>query len=191
MVSVRTTFEEAQKRDMLTCEQEDEERDKGYFGRARRRDKETKAGCKESPRHIWECKEEKISSSEGIDRPHGWEGEEPVHKTKAPRRKQGLLSRVPGFNEDGRGVESDDIDAAHLLSNHDNEGGEGSAAHTWNGEELIEAREVSRAFEDDHLLLQLSMNVVKVSCSLKFAIAKTDKRLVCVSVSTLLHVPPR
>ena len=42
----------------------------------------------------------------------------------------------PGFGEDVGGVVGDDVDAAELLHEHDDDGGEGGAAVTRDGEEL-------------------------------------------------------
>ena len=59
----------------------------------------------------------------------------------------------PGFGEDVGGVVGDDVDAAELLHEHDDDGGEGGAAVTWDGEELKEEVTASLdlffSFEED------------------------------------------
>ena len=68
------------------------------------------------PEHIWEREQKQPTPAEGVDRPHSWPGEEEVDEAEAERGEQSLLLRSTTFFEDGRGVESDDVDCAWLVT---------------------------------------------------------------------------
>ena len=53
----------------------------------------------------------------------------------------------------------DDINTAHLLGDHDGEGGKGRPAHSWNCKELHKALEVVAVSDDVLLNLDLGVDV--------------------------------
>jgi len=100
-------------------EQVDEEGDEtGACGRSRR-DVEAESGGEKAPSHVRECKQQKISTPESIDSPDGGEGEREVNKTEAKGGEQSRSRGVPSIDEDSTRIERNDVDTAHLLSNHD------------------------------------------------------------------------
>jgi hypothetical protein len=64
-----------------------------------------------------------------------------IYEAEAERSYQGSSLRSSTFLEDSRRVEGDDVDTAHLLSYHHDEGCQGGTTNTRNGEEFEEARE--------------------------------------------------
>lgn len=114
----------------------------------------------EGPRHIGKRKEEQCSSSKGVDGPKRRECKEEVNETKAPRSPQCLVVAKAGFCKDCRGVESDDVDTAHLLGNHDCERGKGRAANTRNGEELDKSSYIITFSDYGRLNLELFVDVI-------------------------------
>jgi len=62
-----------------------------------------------------------------------------------------------------RGLHADDVDTAHLLGNHDGEGGKGGSADTRNGEELDEPGYVVGLADDAGLNPQLGVNIVEIT----------------------------
>jgi hypothetical protein len=89
------------------------------------------------------------------------------------------------------GGHTDDVDAAHLLSNHHNERGNRRAAHSGNGEKLGEATDVAGATLDGELRLEHDVDVVEVSRGLELVVAKALERPVGSRVAVLAHQPPR
>ena len=75
--------------------------------------------------------------------------------------------------EKGGCVAYDDVDAAHLLGDHDGEGGEGRSSDTWDGEELDHALDVGCVADDVFLHLDLGVDVVQVSCSYQFVVSES------------------
>jgi len=61
----------------------------------------------------------------------------------------------------------------HLLSNHDNEAGKGSAPHARNGEQLSKACKVVGLAHNTSLDLQLTVDVVEVTGGLDLVVAET------------------
>lgn len=86
-------------------------------------------------------------------------------------------------------VESNDVDTAHLLSNHDNERRQGRTTNPGDGEELDATLEVVRLADDLCFDLKLRMNVVEVTSCLHGAEAKPNKRLPGLAVAILLDEP--
>ena len=76
-----------------------------------------------------------------------------------------------GFDEDGGGVECYDVYAAHLLREHDCEGGESGAADAGDGEELDETSCVVGFADDVCFLLKLRVDVVEVAAGLEGGVA--------------------
>lgn len=60
-------------------------------------------------------------------------------------------------------MHTNDVDTAHLLGNHDGEGGQGSSADTRNGEELDESCRVVGLADDGGLNLQLCIDVIQIT----------------------------
>ena len=77
----------------------------------------------------------------------------------------------------------------HLLSDHDDEAGKGSAPHARNGEQLSKACEVVGLAHDTGLNLQLAVHVVEVAGGLDLMVAETQEGLVRFLVAVLLHIP--
>jgi len=63
----------------------------------------------------------------------------------------------------GTGLTHDNVDAAHLLGNHDGEGGQGRPAHPRNGEQLAKPLQIPAPADDAGLNLNLGVDVVEVS----------------------------
>ena len=76
-----------------------------------------------------------------------------------------------------RTVKGDDVDAAHLLGNHDGERSQSSTSHTRDGEKLYKTGQVGALANDCGFFDQLSMNVVKVTSGLEWRIPKPAERL--------------
>ena len=120
------------------------------------RNEEREARHKQEDGHERECRQEQVPPAECIDGPHSREREDPIEHAEAPRRDQGLQVVESGLAEDGGRVVSDDVDAAELLHEHDDEGAEGGAAVTGDGEQL---EETVAAFEGLGLSLELYVDV--------------------------------
>lgn len=138
-------------------------------------DQEAQPCSQERPCHLREGKEEQAASSVGVDGPDCRPGEDEVDDTEAEGGDQGGLLGGTAFLEDGGGVECDDVDAAHLLGDHDDEGGESCAADAGDGEELSEAADVGGLADYSFLDLDLRVDVVEVASSLKFMMAQLDE----------------
>lgn len=145
----------------------------------------------QSPEHLGECEEEQAAATEGVDGPEGGEAEEPVDETESERADHGNLLGEAGVDENGGGVEGDDVDTAELLGQHDSEGSQVGAADTGDGEELGEAGEVVGLAHKLVLDLELSADVVHITGDLEVVVAKQAHGLPGVGVAVLLHVPTR
>lgn len=77
---------------------------------ARGWDVEAETSGKKSPCHLWEGEKQERSSSEGINRPESGPSEHEVDQTKAEGGNQRLGFTSTGLLEDGRAVESNDVD---------------------------------------------------------------------------------
>lgn len=67
-------------------------------------------------------------------------------------------------------VESDNVNTAHLLGDHDDETGKSGTADTRNCEEFNESSNISGTFENRELFGELAVYIVEVTSGLKFAI---------------------
>lgn len=153
------------------------------------RDEESETGTQDRESHSREGEEKKCSSTITIDGEDGGEGENEVNSAETEGREQCLLLRGSSKNEDGRGVEGDDVDSAHLLTEHDNSRCDSSSSNTGNREELHSSSEVVIASDDLSLLHELDVNVVDISGGLKFRESKSAERFPGFGVSVLLHEP--
>lgn len=175
----------------------DEQRDEAQMGVAALGDPETEPRRQERPAHVGESEEEQRPPSERVDRPHGRPGEEEVYQTEPPGGQETAGVAGAGVRKHRRRVKGDDVDAAHLLRNHDNAGGLSGTADTWNGEELHEAGEEvavgggGRFFNQNVFLDQLRVDVVEIACRLERAPSETEKRPVRFGVHSLFHEPTR
>ena len=167
-------------------EEEDEEGDHADVGFAAFGDKEAEAGGQQGPSHLREGKEEQRTASPGIDGPDGGPREDEIDGTKAPGGKKRFEIGGAGFDEDGGGVEGYDVDAAHLLGDHDGPGSEGGAADTGDGEELDEAGEVVAVADDFGFFEDLSVDVVEIPGGLKAGVAEAAEGLECLGVAVFL-----
>lgn len=91
-----------------------------------------------------------------------------------------------GVLEDSRGVEGDDVDTAHLLTDHDDEGSERGSANTGDSEQLDETGHVVALSNDITLDFQLRVDIVEVGSSLDWVVSKLEERFERLCVSILL-----
>lgn len=80
-----------------------------------------------------------------------------------------------GLGEDSRGVESNDVNAAHLLGNHDREGCEGSTTNAGDGKELDEAGNVVTLPDDGLLDFKLRVDIVQISRRLQRVVTEPEE----------------
>ena len=173
------------------CEEEDEKGDQAEVRAVVLRDEEAEARGQERPGHLREGEEEQGAPAVGIDCPDGGPGEDEVDEAEAEGGEQGLQGPGAGFDEDGRGVEGYDVDAAHLLGEHDSEGGEGGAADAWDGEELDESGDVVAFADDVCFFLDLGVDVVQITGGLEGCVPEPAEGAEGVGVAALLDVPSR
>lgn len=91
-----------------------------------------------------------------------------------------------GVLEDGRGVECDNVDTAHLLRNHHGERGEGGTTDSGNGEQLHESGDVVTLPNDLLLNFELGMDVVEIASRLEWVVSQPQQRFVRFSIFVLL-----
>ncbi len=154
-------------------------------------DDEAESGREKGPGHVGEGEEEEGAASPGVNGPDRGPGEDEIDETEAEGGEERVEIGGAGVDEDGRGVEGDDVDAAHLLGQHDCEGGTGRAADTGDGEEFDEAGDVVAAADDVGFFLDLSVDVVEITGGLERGVSETAQRTEGVCVSALFDVPPR
>lgn len=134
-----------------------------------------------SPEHVGESKEKKGSSAKSINGPHSRPSEQKVDQAKAPTGPQSSVVGNSALSEDCAGVERDDVDTAHLLSNHDNTGSPSGAPDARNGEELKEASEdvvglcEASLLGKDFLLVEDTLDVVEISGGLKGRVSESQE----------------
>lgn len=116
------------------------------------RDSQAESSEEQHDGHAGEGHEEQETTAISINHKHGGQGEDEVDRAEADGSCKSLDVAEAGLGEDGRGVVGDDVDTAELLHEHDDVGGESSAAVTGYGEELEEASEEVPALGDDFLL---------------------------------------
>ena len=143
----------------------------------------------QGPDHLGEGEQQEGAAAEGVDGPEGGEGEEPVDEAEAEGGEQGLEIVGAVLLEDGGGVEGDDVDAAHLLGDHDGEGGEGGAAHAGDGEELDEALVVAAVAKELDFEFELRVDVEDVARDLERVVAEFGHGHPGFCVPVLFHVP--
>jgi hypothetical protein len=73
-----------------------------------------------------------LTGVNGVDRRPG---KDKVNSTKSDRGVKSVPLAVSGQDKDGRRVEGDDVDAAHLLGNHDGETSQSGAPDSRDGEQ--------------------------------------------------------
>jgi hypothetical protein len=73
-----------------------------------------------------------------------------------------------------------------LLSNHDYKGSESCSSNTGNSEELNEAGDVVALANNFLLDFELAVNVIEVTCGLKWVVAQSQERFICLWVFVLL-----
>ena len=102
-------------------------------------DPEAEAGEKQKEGHEREGGQQQIAPTKGVDGVQGRDGEQPVDDAEPQRGGQRRDVAEAGVLEDGRGVVSDDVDAAELLHEHEPRRGDGRVAVAPHGEEFLEA----------------------------------------------------
>ena len=152
-------------------------------------DDEAETGGQEGPGHVGEGEEEQSAAAPGVDRPDGGPGEDEVDETEAEGGEEGVQVGGSSLGEDGGGVEGDDVDTAHLLSEHDHERRQSRAADTGDGEELDEAGDVVGVPDDVGLLLDLRVDVVQITGRLQRRVSQTAERAEGIGLTALLDVP--
>lgn len=78
---------------------------------------------------------------------------------------------------------------AHLLGEHDDRSSDGGASNAGDGEEFEEPLDVSLSSDDLLLLEKLDVDVVEVSASLDFVVAKSYEGAEGLRVAAFLHEP--
>ena len=81
-------------------------------------------------------------------------------RPKPQEAKSACCCAYPASEKDSRGVKGDDVDATHLLRDHDEKTGKCSTTNTGNGKEFHKAREIVTPLEYFHLFNKLTMNIV-------------------------------
>jgi hypothetical protein len=129
-------------------------------------DEETETSRKQCPSHLRKGKKHEGPPSERIDRPDRRSSEDEIDQSKPPRCKEGVGDGSSGQREDGRAVKCDDVDAAHLLSNHDSERGKRGTPDARDDEQFDEASDVVTLLYEFGLQSDLSICAVEISRSL-------------------------
>ena len=96
-----------------------------------------------------------------------------------------------GLVEDRGAVECNDVDTAHLLSQHDHERGESGATDARDREELDETGDIVAFANDVGFFQDLRVDVVEVAGRLKRGVSETTEGLERFIVATFLDVPAR
>lgn len=78
-----------------------------------------------------------------------------------------------------------------LLCNHDHEAGKRCTSNSRNCEELSESSQVVAFANDTRFDLELTMDVIQVSCGLQWVEAEFQQRSVGLVIFVFLHVPSR
>ena len=152
---------------------------------------EAETGCQESPCHVGESKEQKRTATPGVDCPNRRPCEYEIYKTESEGCQEGSEIAGTGIDEHSRGIESNDVDTAHLLSQHDGERSASRTSDTGNREQFDEASYVVALADDVGLFLDLSVDVVEITGGLERSISETAQRSVSIRLTTLLDVPTR
>jgi hypothetical protein len=138
---------------------------------------------------VWKCKQQQRSPTKGVNCPDGGPSKDKVDKTESERCYECVVSGGAGFLEDGRRVEGNNVDATHLLGDHDNKRGQGGSSQAGDGEEFDNSPNIGGTVYDLPLNFELSMDIVEVPSCLDRVMAKAEQRLHCFWVAVLLHVP--
>ena len=171
-------------------EQEDEQADETTLGEGVF-DESAETSDEQSPEHVGEGEQQERSAAESVNGPESGEGEDPVDETETERAKHSLLLGHTSVQEDGGGVEGNNVDTAELLSKHDSEGGERGTADTRDGEELANTGEVVGLSDDLVLDLELGANVEDITGNLNLVVTETQEGVPSFGVAVLLHQPTR
>ena len=172
-------------------EEVDEQRDQAEVRATVLRDDEAEPRGQQGPGHLREGKEEQRAPAPRVDGPHGWPGKDEVDQAEPPAGEESLQVVGPGLEEDGRAVEGDDVDAAHLLRKHDDARRHRRAAHPRDREQLDEARHVVAVPDDARLFGDLRVDVVQVARRLERRVAQAAERFKGLFVAALFDVPAR
>ncbi|KAL9099544.1 MAG: hypothetical protein Q9163_004976, partial [Psora crenata] len=172
-------------------EEEDEKGNHAQMGSGIFRDEKAEAGSQQRPSHVGKGEEQEGASAPGIDGPDGGPGKDEIHETETKGGEQGFEVPRARFDEDGGGIKGDDVDAAHLLGQHDGEGCSRRPADARDGEEFDEAGEIITATDDIGFFLDLRMDIVEVPSGLERGVAETAEGAEGFGVETLFNIPPR
>ena len=153
------------------------------------RDDEAQSRCEERPGHVGEGEEQEGASAPGVDCPDCGPGEDEIYEPEAEGGEQGLQVAGAGLVEDRGAVEGDDVYAAHLLGEHDGEGGSCCTPDAGDGEKFEEAGDVVAAADNVSFFLDLGVDVVKVASCLERRVSETAKRSEGFSIAALFDIP--
>ena len=143
----------------------------------------------ETTHHLRESKQQQRSSAEGVNGPEGGEGKQEVDQTESHGGDHGGELAETRILEYSPRVESDDVDAAKLLSKHDREGGDGGSSDSRNGEETSSTGPVVVPANDSGLDRNLSMDVVDITSNLDRVVSQQSQGLPRLGIAVLLHEP--
>lgn len=148
-------------------------------------------GGQQCPGHVGEREQKQRSAAKCIDCPDGGPSEDEVDQTKAERCEQRVKVVGSCLFEDGGGVESDNVDTAHLLGDHDHERCQSCSPDSRDGEQLNETLDVCRVTNCQSLEAELSINGHQVASCLDSVVPESGQRRQSLPISTLFHVPSR
>lgn len=106
--------------------------------RAVLRNPETEPREEQEDRHERERGQQQVAPTKSVNRVKRWEGKQPVDDTEPKRRREGRGLWEAGVDEDLGRVVRNRIDAAELLHEHDDLGGDHGVAVSADSEQLLD-----------------------------------------------------
>lgn len=155
------------------------------------RDKEAQATSEQEDGHDRKSEEQERSPSVRVDGEQGGEGKDEVDRSETEGSVERLTRTEPVLGEDGTRVKCDDVDTAHLLSEHNGESSPSCSLDTGNDEQFLQSSEEAVSLENLGFFIELSADVVEISRSLERGESQSEERLVSLGVSTFLQEPTR
>ncbi len=159
--------------------------------KARVRNEGRESGSQQCPGHLGIGKEQQTSSSKRVDRREGGPGEDEIDQAKTKNCHQGGELVGTCLTENGATIEGDNVNATHLLGDHDRPGGKAGATYARNSEKLGEATDIVRLANNFLLNQNLSIDVVEIASCLDRVLAQAEERVVGVAEAPLLDIPAR
>ena len=172
------------------CEEVDEEDDGAETsGSAPIFIEQRQTTCEQEDAHEGEGEQSQRTTALGVDEEQRGDGGEDLDGTVAQGGVEGLVGGVADVLEDAGAVEGDDVDAAHLLGNHDGGGTVVGAPDSGDGEAVPETGEVGGAGGHADLLLVHDPGVVVVPGADDGVGAEAAHGLEGVGLPAILHEP--